>query len=271
MNIIIRKEKPADFKKTEYMTLRSFWNLHGAGCNEHYLVRVLRQSDAYLPQFSRVAECDGQIVGAIFYSKSKVVDGESGRVHEVVTFGPLCVEPLLRDKGIGSRLLNETIPLVKEAGVPGIVIFGEPEYYPKHGFKTCDNFGITTSDGGNFDAFMAYPLDEKKFAEIHGKFYEDSVFEKGDDAAAVEKMTAEFPYHKPLSLTCQWLHKERLGEITEVSGDEYEIQFWETKITARLKDDYKTSAPRPKPGDYVTFEYNADGTARIISVCEEKK
>lgn len=270
MNIIIRKEAPADYKQTEYMTMRSFWNLHGPGCNEHYLVRVLRDSDAYLPGLSRVAECDGQIVGAIFYSKSKVVDGESGEVHDVVTFGPLCVEPLLRDKGIGARLLKETIPLAKEAGFPGIVIFGEPDYYPKHGFKMCDTFGITTSAGGNFDAFMALPLDEKKFADVHGKFYEDSVFKKGEDAAAVEKMTAEFPYHKPLKLNCQWLHKERLGEITGVSGDEYEIQFWEEKIITRLKDGYKADSPLPAPGDYVTFEYHADGSARILAVCEEK-
>lgn len=269
MNIIIRNEIPSDYKKTEYMTLRSFWNLHGPGCNEHYLVRILRESEAYLPQFSRVAECDGQIVGAIFYSKAKVVDSRSGRTHEVITFGPLCVEPLLRDRGIGARLLKETVPLAKNAGCPGIVIFGEPGYYPKHGFKTCDHFGITTSGGENFDAFMAYPLDEKKFASIHGAFYEDKLFEKGDDTAAVKKMTAEFPYHKLLSLTCQWLHKERLGEICEVSENEYVIQFWESKISARLKESWKADEPLPKIGDYVTFEHRPDGVSRIISVCEE--
>ena len=31
---------------------------------------------------------------------------------------------------------------------------GEPDYYPLHGFQTCDKFGITTMDGKNFDGFM---------------------------------------------------------------------------------------------------------------------
>ena len=48
--------------------------------------------------------------------------------------------------------------LAKNQGYNGIVIFDEPEYYPRIGFKTCDHFNITTVDGKNFDAFMAYEL-----------------------------------------------------------------------------------------------------------------
>ena len=73
-NIIIRKEKREVYKKTEYMVMRAFWNIHGPGCNEHLLTRKLRESGDYLPELSRVAECDGEIVGAIFYSKAWVRD-----------------------------------------------------------------------------------------------------------------------------------------------------------------------------------------------------
>ena len=45
-NIIIRQEKSDDYKKTEYMTLRAFWNIHGPGCSEHYLVHLLREEIA---------------------------------------------------------------------------------------------------------------------------------------------------------------------------------------------------------------------------------
>ena len=146
--IIIRKETTEDYRKTEYMTRRAFWNLHGPGCNEHYLVHKLRESEAYEESISRVAELDGEIVGAIMYSKAKVVDGD--KVHEVITFGPLCVEPTHHNSGVGGMLLEETISLAREKGYAGIIIYGEPGYYPKHGFKTCDNFGITTPDGSNF-------------------------------------------------------------------------------------------------------------------------
>ena len=89
--IIIRKETKEDYYATELMTMRAFWNIHGPGCNEHLLVNKLRNADGYLPELSRVAELDGKIVGAVFYSVAKVVDGDQD--HEVLTFGPLAVEP----------------------------------------------------------------------------------------------------------------------------------------------------------------------------------
>ena len=105
--IIIRKETIEDYHKTEQMVMRAFWNIHVPGCNEHLLVHKLRESKDYLPKLSRVAELDGEIVGVIMYSKAKVVDGETE--HEVLTFGPLCVEPTLHNLHIGSQLLEETI------------------------------------------------------------------------------------------------------------------------------------------------------------------
>ena len=62
-NILIRKENKDDYKRTEYMTLRAFWNIHGPGCNEHLLVHKLREAECYVPKISRVAELDGEIVG----------------------------------------------------------------------------------------------------------------------------------------------------------------------------------------------------------------
>ena len=123
MSIIIRKETQADYKQTEHMTMRAFWNIHGPGCYEHLLVRKIRASEDYLPELSRVAEADGKIVGAIYYTRAKVVDGD--KVHDIITFGPLAVEPTLQNAGIGRMLLEETIQLVKEAGYIGICITGE--------------------------------------------------------------------------------------------------------------------------------------------------
>ncbi|MBR6748526.1 MAG: N-acetyltransferase, partial [Clostridia bacterium] len=90
---------------------------------------------------------------------------------DTVTFGPLCMEPEWQGRGVGKALLDATLPLAREAGYPGVVIFGEPDYYPLHGFKTCDKFGITTPDGRNFPAFMAYELREGALADVHGRFF----------------------------------------------------------------------------------------------------
>lgn len=197
----IRKETPEDYHAVERAAQEAFWNRHEKGCNEHYLIHLLRDSKEYLPELSRIAVIDGEVVGTIMYSKAWVKDGE--KVHEVVTFGPLCVKPKWHGCGIGEMLLQETMPLAKEAGYPGIVIFGEPEYYPRIGFKTCDNFGITTPDGKNFDAFMGIALIPEKMGEIHGKFYEAEAFEQSGDGGA-EEYNQNFAPMKKQYFPSQW-------------------------------------------------------------------
>ncbi len=267
-NIIIRPETKDDYYNTELMTLRAFWNIHGPGCNEHYLVHRLRDSEDYLPHLSRVAELDGRIVGAIFYSRARVV-GESE--HEVLTFGPLAVEPTCFAMGIGSMLLEETLGLARDEGYKGIVICGEPDYYPRHGFKTCDHYGIIHPGFGQSPAFMAYPLNDG-FEDIQGYFYEAPVFEECEDEEKVREFTASFPYYRPLKLSCQWLHEEKLGRISEVRKGSYLIRFWEEDIPARLKGCFYDcdAGDLPVVGDYVTFRYNRRGESLILSVCERK-
>ena len=266
--IIIRKETKEDYKKTEIMTRRAFWNMHGPGCNEHFLVHMLRESEDYLPEFSRVAELDGEIVGVIMYSRATVVDGE--KVHDVVTFGPLCTEPTLQNSGVGALLLAETLPLLKEAGYPGVVIFGEPDYYPKRGFVTCDHFGITDPEGKNYTSLLAYKLNDA-FDQIHGKFYESDVFEVAcEDQKGLEQYEKNFPYYKPLKLSCQWLHTEKLGRISSIQKNTFTIRFFEREYPAKLKGSFyqDPNAVFPIVGDYVTFLLNPQGDSTILSVCE---
>ena len=47
-NLIIRPETPADYKQTELMTMRSFWNKYWPGCTEHFLIRIIRESEDYI-------------------------------------------------------------------------------------------------------------------------------------------------------------------------------------------------------------------------------
>lgn len=200
-NLIIRKENERDYFEVEYMTKKAFWNKYVPGCTEHYLVHILRQSEDYLPELSRIAEINEEIVGAIMYSKAYVIDGVNK--IEVLTFGPLCVEPSYQNKGIGGALLEETMELARKAGYKAIVIFGEPGYYPKHGFKTCDNFGITTKDSKNFDAFMGIELVKDGLKEVKGKFYESEAFESLLPEK-VEEFDKKFPYMEKLKLPGQW-------------------------------------------------------------------
>ena len=197
--LIIRPERPEDYRETELMAQRAFWNLHGRGCDEHLLVHNLRQDGNYVPELSRVAELDGRIVGCIMYARAYLHAGDT--VHEVLTFGPLCVDMAAQCTGVGSTLLRETLALAKQTDYAGIIIFGEADYYPRFGFKTCDNYGITDWDGGNSEAFMGLELREGALNAIGGRFREADVY---DDLGDIEEFSRDFPRYPALSLPLQW-------------------------------------------------------------------
>jgi len=184
--IHIRQERPADHYAVENITRDAFWQWEGDKiCDEHLLVYRLRSCDALVPELNLVAEQNGKIAGHIIYSVSKVVD-DSGVAHEVLTFGPLTVCPEYQKKGIGQALMRYSFKVAKELGYRGIIIYGHPKYYPRVGFKSAGEYGITTPDGGNFDYFMVYPLYDGALDGIQGRHYADSVFETLTQEDAME-------------------------------------------------------------------------------------
>lgn len=197
----IRQERQEEWHKVERMTQEAFWNKHQQGCSEHYLVHKLREHKDYIPQLSRIAVKDGEVIGAITYSRAFVEDGKNR--HEVLAFGPLCVAPKWQGCGVGELLLCETMDIAAKEGYPGIVIFGEPDYYPRFGFRPCDYFGITTADGKNFDAFMGIELEAGRMKGIQGKFHVSDVFDNLSEDE-VEEYTNKFPKHKKCYFPTQW-------------------------------------------------------------------
>ena len=197
----IRMETRSDWYNVELMTQHAFWNKHHLGCDEHYLVHKMRRHEDYLSDISRIAVKDGQVIGCIMYTKSRIVDGDV--THDIITFGPLCVEPEYQGCGVGELLLRETMSIAVEKGYKSIVIFGEPDYYPRIGFKTCDNFSITTADGKNFDAFMGIELAKDGFEGIKGKYYGSDVFDNLPKDE-VEEFNKRFPVLKKLRFPGQW-------------------------------------------------------------------
>jgi predicted N-acetyltransferase YhbS len=175
MNISIRLETENDYAEVENITREAFWDLYKPGCNEHLLIHKLRNVPAFIKDLDYVACANQTIVGNIMYSKSRIISIKNEQ-FEVLCMGPLCVLPGYQKQGIGSRLLNESIKKAKELNFKAVVIFGDPEYYHRFGFKNAGSYNIQTSDGQNFDAFMALELYQASLTGIEGKFYEDPVF-----------------------------------------------------------------------------------------------
>ena len=206
MSIIIRNITDKDHYEIELVAKRAFWNLNMPGCDEHYLVHRLWNETCYIPEISLAATTDEKVVGAILYSKAKIETDHGSK--EILTFGPLCVDPDHQKKGIGKKLLLESMRLAAEKGYQAIFICGVPTYYPKFGFKTADMFGITMPDGSNFDAFMGYELQKDALKGVTGKFYEDPLFDcdvhDEEYMKAVDEFDKSFPYMEKQVLPHQW-------------------------------------------------------------------
>ncbi len=188
--LILRRETPPDYKTVENVTREAFWNHHGPGCEEHYLMHIMRDADAFIPELDFVAEIDGEIVGNIVYTKSKIV-GDDDVEHEVLTFGPVSVLPAYQGKGIGSELIEHTKWLAKEMGYKAILIYGDPAYYKRFGFVQAEQYDIRTADNYYAVPLLASVLEPGALSKIQGRFFEDDAFHF--DEEAVKEFDQEFP------------------------------------------------------------------------------
>ena len=64
-SLIIRWETPADYAAAEHLTREAFWNVYRPGCNEHYILHVLRHDPACVPELDLVLEQGGRLIGVI--------------------------------------------------------------------------------------------------------------------------------------------------------------------------------------------------------------
>jgi predicted N-acetyltransferase YhbS len=194
MDISLRPEEPYDYSEIENLTRDAFWNLFKPGCDEHYLLHVMRGDPSFIHELDYVAVKDGRLVGNIVYAKSSVVDKQGCR-HEVITFGPVSVLPEYQKSGVGARLIFHTLELARRLGYGAVIILGHPDYYPKFGFRRAREFDLATKDGQTFDPFMALELIPGSLSGIGGGvFYDSDVYTVNqEEAAAFDKA---FPIKK---------------------------------------------------------------------------
>lgn len=206
IDAVIRNIENKDLFEVECVAKKAFWNLNMPGCDEHYMVHRLWNSEVCVPELSMLAESEDKIIGAILYARAKIKS--LNEEIETLTFGPLCVEPNIQKKGIGKQLLKKSMEKARMLGFGSIFICGVPTYYPKYGFKTADKFGITMPDGTNFDAFMGIELIKGSLNDISGKFYEPNVYcgDVHDEKymMEVDSFDKDFPYMEKMVLPHQW-------------------------------------------------------------------
>ena len=203
METLIQVAAQKDFKITENITRETFWNLYKPGCNEHLVLNKLRNSKSYIRELDLIAVFENEIIGHIISTKAKVVDLLNNE-HEILCVGPIAVLLDFQKNGIGSKLINESIKVAKKIGYPGMILFGNPEYYHRFGFVNAEKYRITTKDNQNFEPFMALEIQKKGLTNVNGKFFEDKSFSIDEDELIEFEM--QFPYKEKTVTETQFKH-----------------------------------------------------------------
>ncbi len=128
--MIIRKEIQSDVGAISDITKAAFEHHPYSNNTEQFIINALRTANALT--ISLVAEVDGKLVGHIAFSPVTFSDGSENWYG----LGPISVEPDYQKQGIGTKLINKGLHLLKDLGAAGCVLVGNPNYYERFGFRS---------------------------------------------------------------------------------------------------------------------------------------
>ena len=158
--IEIRPEEPGDIAAIHAINKNAFGQP-----TEADLVDLLRV--ACPDAVSLVAVEDGQVVGHIFFSPVTIT-AETGATQGM-GLAPMAVVPERQRHGIGSRLVEAGLQILREQFCPFVIVLGHPEYYPRFGFVPASQHGLTCQwEGVPDDVFMVLICDETSMAGVSG-------------------------------------------------------------------------------------------------------
>ena len=144
-DITIRSEENAEHRAVENLVRESFWNVYRPGCYEHYVLHVLRDDPAFVPELDFVMEQNGKLIGQNMFMRT-VIDADDGRTIPVLTMGPICITPELKRQGYGKKLLDFSLEKAAELGFGAVLFEGNIGFYGKSGFDYARSFGIRYHD-----------------------------------------------------------------------------------------------------------------------------
>jgi putative acetyltransferase len=89
---------------------------------------------------STVATEGDRVVGHVMLSAGRLDAPQ--RLVDVYVLSPLGVLPTHQRRGIGRRLIAESLKIADEMAVPLVFLEGDPSYYGTRGFKRADLLGF---------------------------------------------------------------------------------------------------------------------------------
>ncbi|MBR4743898.1 MAG: N-acetyltransferase [Oscillospiraceae bacterium] len=202
-NCVIRRERPEDHRAVEELIRESFWNVYRPGCSEHWVIHVLRDDPAFVPELDVVMEEDGRLIGQNMFMKT-VIDADDGRTVPVLTMGPICIANDLKRRGYGKFLLDRCLETAAGMGFGAVLFEGNIGFYGNCGFDYARNFGIRYHDlpeGADDSFFLARELIPGYLDGVTGVYQTPKGYYVDD--ADVERFDAGFPPKEKLKLPGQ--------------------------------------------------------------------
>lgn len=202
-NLIIRNETPVDYRETENLVRKSFWNVYRPGCLEHFVLHELRDASAFVPELDFVMEQDGKIIGQNLFVRTSI-SADDGREIPIMTMGPICIANELKRQGYGKKLLDYSLEKAAEFGCSAVCLEGNIDFYGKSGFVYAREKGIRYHrllQGADDFFFLCKELKAGYLDGITGEYATPTCYFV--DELAAEEFDKTFPPEEKLKLSTQ--------------------------------------------------------------------
>ncbi len=200
---IIRLEKKEDYRNTEELVREAFWNVYRPGCLEHYVLHVLRNDPAFVPELDFVMEKDGALIGQNMFMRAEI-KADDGRSIPIMTMGPIGILPKFKRQGYGKKLLDYSLEKAAAMGAGAVCFEGNILFYGKSGFRYASEFGIRyhgLPEGADASFFLGRELIPGYLDSITGEYATPQGYFV--DEAKAEAFDATFPPREKLKLPGQ--------------------------------------------------------------------
>lgn len=168
---IIRPELPDDASAIFEVHLQAF-----AQDGESRLVDALRDDGNINPELSLVAVHGNRIIGHILFCPITII---SGTIETpALALAPLGVHQDYQCMGIGAALIEAGLEECRRLGHRIVIVVGHPGYYPRFGFTSAKECGITPPFPCPDDVFMALSLKPNALDGIGGMVRYPVAFDK---------------------------------------------------------------------------------------------
>jgi len=169
MQVNIKRVKKRDFEEIDILLKVAF-----EGNLVATLFQELKDTGHYIPELTKVARINNQIIGIIVYSHAQIIQGK--KIHETISLAPMAVLPAYQNLGIGGELIRSSFAKARELGYQSVIVMGYEGYYPRFGFKQASEYGIQCSFDVPIENIMALELFPDSLSKVKGKIKYHPIF-----------------------------------------------------------------------------------------------